>query len=568
LVDVVEVAIDGMADPFPDLLTRREHLLKTTRAEEDRFLNTIEAGMARFEELTRRSEGSESVPDPGLEHDPVIPGTEAFRLYDTFGFPLDLTQLMAEERGFGVDVEGFQASLEAQRERGRVDRARAGLSVTDEETLEGWTVLSPGEQEFKGHSTQEIDTEVLALRLDGDRLGLQLKSNPFYLEAGGQVSDGGRVAGEGWVLDVREVRRVQDRVAVFGPVTEGTLPSDQDSPLLVRAEVSKDDRHDTERNHTATHLLHAALRKVLGEHVVQRGSLVAPDRLRFDFAHTSPMTEGERVEVERLVNKGIWDDRAVLVQELPYPEAIQKGAMALFGEKYGDEVRVVEVPGVSLELCGGTHCRHTGEIGLFKIVAETGVAAGVRRIEATTGPGAFLHFQEMERRLDEVANVLKAHPETVKNRVAQLLREKEEVEGLLAELRRSGGGGGEIVVSERTLESPSGPIEYRGVHLRARSADDVRDWGDGYRAGGAGRVAVVAADLPEGKSTLFVFVSDDLITRGIKADSLIREVASLVGGRGGGRPHMAQAGVGDPSALDDALKAGPGILERLAASDP
>ncbi len=411
LVHIVEVAVDGMAEPFPDLLTRREHLLKTTRAEEERFLNTIEAGMTRFEELTGRSEDSVFVPDSGLGHDPVIPGAEAFRLYDTFGFPLDLTQLMAEERGFGVDVEGFQASLEAQRERGRVDRAQAGLSVTDEETLEGWTVLSQGEQKFQGYASREIDTEVLAFRFDGDRLGLQLKENPFYLEAGGQVSDCGSVTGDGWVLDVREVRRVQGSVAVFGPLTEGAPPSsDQDPPLVVQAEVSKDHRHDTERNHTATHLLHAALRQVLGEHVVQRGSLVAPDRLRFDFAHTAPMTDRERGEVEQLVNKGIWDDKEVLVQELPYSEAIQKGAMALFGEKYGDEVRVVEVPGISLELCGGTHCSHTGEIGIFKIVAETGVAAGVRRIEAITGPGAYLYFQELESRLEEVANLLKARP--------------------------------------------------------------------------------------------------------------------------------------------------------------
>ena len=568
LVEVVGVVVEGMKDVFPELRIRREHLLKTTRAEEERFLNTIEGGMARFEELTRRSEDPDSASEPGLGHDLVIPGTEAFRLYDTFGFPLDLTQLMAEERGFGVDVESFQASLEAQRERSRADRAQAGLSVADEESLEGWIVLSLGEQEFQGYSTREIDTEVLALKLDEDGLGLQLKQNPFYLEAGGQVSDGGRVTGDGWAMDVREVRRVQNRATVFGPVTEGTPPAHPAPPLVVQAQVATEDRHDTERNHTATHLLHAALRQVLGEHVVQRGSLVAPDRLRFDFAHTAPMTDGEKSQVERIVNKGIWDDHHVLVQQLSYPEAIQRGAMALFGEKYGNEVRVVEVSGVSLELCGGTHCRHTGEIGLFRIVTETGVAAGVRRIEAVTGPGAFRHFQEVEGRLEEVANVLKARPEAAANRVAQLLKEKEEVERLLAELRKGGGGGGEILVSERTLESPSGPIEYRGVRLRAQSADDVRDWGDGYRGGGSGRVAVVAAELPEGKSTLFVFVSDDLIARGVRADFLIREVAERVGGRGGGRPHMAQAGVGDPSALDDALKAGPGILERLMSAEP
>jgi len=439
--------------------------------------------------------------------------------------------------------------------------------VADEESLESWTLLSTDEQEFVGYAAREVETELLAVKRGGVVVGLLLKESPFYLEAGGQVSDGGRVSGDGWVLEVQDVWRVQGRAAVFGHLTEGDIPADAEAPLMVLAQVAKDDRHDTERNHTATHLLHAALRRTLGEHVVQRGSLVAPDRLRFDFAHTAPMTEGEKAQVESMVNRGIWSDHPVLVQQLGYPEAIQKGAMALFGEKYGDEVRVVEVPGVSLELCGGTHCRHTGEIGLFKIVTETGVAAGVRRIEAVSGPGAFRHFQEVEDRLGEVAVALKARPEVAGHRLAQLLKEKEEVEALLAELRKGGGGGGETLVTEGTFISPFGPVEYRGVRLRARSADDVRDWGDGYRGSGGGRVAVVAAELPGGKATLFVFVSDDLIAQGIRADSLIREVAVLVGGRGGGRPHMAQAGVGDPTTLDDALKAGYRILESLMKTE-
>jgi alanyl-tRNA synthetase len=309
------------------------------------------------------------------------------------------------------------------------------------------------------------------------------------------------------------------------------------------------------------------LRKVLGEHVVQRGSLVAPDRLRFDFAHTAPMSSAEREEVERIVNAGVWADHEVRVRHLAYSDAIQEGAMALFGEKYGDEVRVVEVPGVSMELCGGTHCRHTGEIGLFKIVSETGVAAGVRRIEAVTGPGAYQHFRTVEERLDAVAGALKARPENAMGRLAQVLSEKEELEGLLSDLRKGGGGGGEETVMESTIDHPDGPVEYRGLRLRAQNAGDVRDWGDGYRVGGKGRVAVVAAELPKGKFTLFVFVSDDLIHRGIRADSLVREVAEKVGGKGGGKPHMAQAGVADPSALDDALKAGPAILQGRLAPD-
>jgi len=562
LVHVVEAVVDTMGEAFPELRVRREHLLKATEGEEERFLETVEGGMARFQELTTGSAAA-VVPGEGpRDVRATIPGREAFRLYDTFGFPLDLTQLMAEERGFTVDVEGFEVALQEQRERSRADRVQSGISVAKEEGLAGWRVLSPERQVFRGYETRTATTEVLALKTEGGILGLVLQDNPFYLESGGQISDRGTVVGDGWAMEVQELRRVGDQTAVFGPLTRGDPPSGPDAPLVVEARVPEADRHDTERNHTATHLLHASLRAVLGEHVVQRGSLVAPDRLRFDFAHTSPLTEEERSAVEDLVNEGVWADHPVCVRTLPYSEAVSRGAMALFGEKYGDEVRVVEVPGVSMELCGGTHCRHTGEIGLFKIVTETGVAAGVRRIEAVTGPGAFRYYQEVEDTLNEVAGVLKARPDSAPRRAAQLLREKEEVEELLADLRRGGGNSGENVLVQATLKGPSGPVEYRGVRLRARNPDDVRDWGDGYRSGGAARVAVVAAELPEEKYTLFVFVSDDLISQGIRADAIVREVAALAGGKGGGRPHMAQAGVGEPTALDGALEAGSGIVER------
>ncbi len=565
LVEVVAAVVDRMGDVFPELRLRREHLLKTTRAEEERFLSTIEDGLARFDELAPVS-GEDDARQAPLADRPdqrVIPGDEAFRLYDTFGFPLDLTELMARERGYEVDEAGFEAALGAQRERSRADRAEAGLGVAQEESLEGWTILVEDPQEFVGYRLREVDTEVLAFMAEGDRLSVQLRENPFYVEAGGQVSDRGWVEGPDWTMAVEEVRRVKGRVILSGPIGTGAFPSPPPTPLGVRARVADEERHDTERNHTATHLLHAALREVLGEHVVQRGSLVAPDRLRFDFAHNAPMTPEERDRVERIVNGAIWADHPVRVRFMPYAEALQRGAMALFGEKYGDEVRVVEVPGVSMELCGGTHCRHTGEIGLLKITGETGVAAGVRRIEAVTGPGAFRYFQAVEGRLEQVADALKARPENAVARAEQVVREKEDLESLLTELRKSGGSGGEEVVLEETMEGPSGPLHYRGVRLRARSAEDVRDWGDGYRLGGPGRVAVVAAELPEEKYALFAFVSDDLIVQGLRADAIVRDVAERVGGRGGGRPHLAQAGVGDPSGLEQALKDGPAVLSSL-----
>jgi alanyl-tRNA synthetase len=241
--------------------------------------------------------------------------------------------------------------------------------------------------------------------------------------------------------------------------------------------------------------------------------------------------------------------------------------MALFGEKYGDQVRVVEVPGVSMELCGGTHCRHTSEIGLFRIVSETGVAAGVRRIEAVTGPSAFRLLRRSEERLSELAGMLRSRPENLSGRLAQLLTEKEALESLLEDLRKGEGAGEEILVQEH-LDGPDGAVDFKAIRLRARNPDDVRAWGDGYRDGGSRRVALVVAELPEGKLSLFGFVSDDLIARGVRADTLVREVASLVGGKGGGRPHMAQAGIGDPEGVNGALTAGPRILLGLLGAAP
>ena len=555
LVEIVDAVVERMGDAYPRLRERRDHLLATTRGEEERFLTTVEGGLDLFEQVA---------PEGGAGG--VIPGEEAFRLYDTHGFPFDLTELMAEERGWRVDREGFEKALEAQRARSRADRARTVRDVEGGETLDAWTVLeADAEPRFVGYEGCETETEVLAFHRDEGRLGLVLRDNPFYVEAGGQVSDRGVVEGDGWSVAVDEVRRVEGRPAVFGPL-EGDGPHEVDVPLRVTARVERPLRHDTERNHTATHLLHAALRHVLGEHVVQRGSLVAPDRLRFDFAHTAPMTPEEKGRVERLVNEAVWDDHPVTIGHMTYDEAVARGAMALFGEKYGDEVRVVGIPGVSMELCGGTHVRHTGEIGLFKIVSESGVAAGVRRIEAVTGPGAFRWFEDVEARLERAAAVLRTSPDNVVHRAEQVLDERAELERLLEELRREGGAG-ESTVHEARVELPGGASAvYRAVRMKVRDAEDARAWGDGFTRSVGSGVAVVAAETADGKHSLFTFVTDDLIQQGVRADQLVREVASRVDGKGGGRPHMAQAGVGDPAGLDDALTSGEAVVRRLAGA--
>jgi alanyl-tRNA synthetase len=550
LVHVVDAVVDGMGDSYPDLRARRRHLLQATKSEEERFLATVEGGMSRFEELA-----------PAGGEGGTVAGEEAFRLYDTFGFPLDLTQLMAEERGYEVDVEGFQRALAEQRARSRADRAASGQGMDADALADGWHELSQEEQAFVGYHTTRVETDVLAWRREGALIGLILRENPFYVESGGQVSDGGQVLGHGWSLHVTDVRKVGGRTAALGTV-EGTFPDRPVAPLGVEAVVPAAARHDTERNHTATHLLHAALRRVLGDHVVQRGSLVAPDRLRFDFAHTAPMTPEEREQVEALVNEGIWADHEVHVGYRAYNDAVQAGAMALFGEKYGDQVRVVQIPGVSMELCGGTHVRHTGEIGLFRLVSEGGVAAGVRRVEALTGRGAFRYLREQEARLESAARVLRTQPDNLAHRAERILAEKAELEGLLGELR-GGGGAGETEVASAVLPGAGAGATYRGLRLRCRDADDARAWGDAFLGSGASGVAVVAAQLPGGKLSLFSFVTDDLISRGVRADAVVRDVAATVGGRGGGKPHMAQGGVEDPERLDDALRGGADTVLRI-----
>ena len=552
LVEVVEVVVDEMGSTYPELDERREHILRTTRAEEERFLATIEGGLDRFDQVAPRGVGG------------VISGEEAFRLYDTFGFPLDLTELMAGERGYEVDQLGFEKALEVQRERSRADRRAATHRIAEVGGLEDWTIFdSEAEQEFVGYESTEVETTILALHEGGGRVGFVLARNPFYSEAGGQVSDTGSVEGAGWSVAVDLVRRMGDRVAVFGEA-RGSIGPELDEESRVRARVASESRHDTERNHTATHLLHAALRSVLGTHVVQRGSLVAPDRLRFDFAHTSPVGPDELERIEAMVNRAVWEDHPVQTSIMSRDEAVAAGAMALFGEKYGDEVRVVKVPGVSTELCGGTHVRHTGEIGLFRIVGESGVAAGVRRIEARSGPGAFEHLRAFERRLDEMADLVRATPENLLSRIRQLLDERTELESLLETVRRDGGAGEELV-AERVVSLPAGDdFKVRVVRLQTRDADDARVWGDAFLEAEGSGVAVLAADMPGEKRSLFVFVSDDLIGRGLRADSVVREVAAIAEGRGGGRAHMAQAGVGDPSKVNQALEAAGGIVERLA----
>ncbi|HEX7241958.1 MAG TPA: alanine--tRNA ligase, partial [Longimicrobiaceae bacterium] len=536
LVHVVEATIDRMGEAYPELRDRREYVVRNTRAEEERFLATVDAGMRRFDEIA---------PAGGSG---TVAGRDVFRLYDTFGFPPDLTELMAAERGYAVDVEGFEEELEAQRRRSREDRAAAGLGMEADALADGWTTVEGAEgaeQEFAAYRAVSLETEVLAYRIMEDgRLALQLRENPFYAESGGQISDSGHVRGEGWTMAVQEVRKVSGRIAVVGP-TEGDF-----APGPVRARVEEPSRRDTERNHTATHLLHAALRSTLGEHVHQMGSLVAPDRLRFDFAHSGPMSPDEVSRVEEIVNREIWHNHPVESHQMGYREALDRGAMALFSEKYGDVVRVVEIPGFSMELCGGTHVRTTGQIGLFRIVSESGVAAGVRRIEAVTGPQAFERARRDEATVREAARLLRTREDNLLARIAGLQEELRDAQRALDRARSLGSADvvGQLIAAAQEVDG----VRVVAATVGVSDADELRNLGDRLREQIGSGIAVLAATLGDRVSLLAV-ATDDVIQRGARADQVLREAVSPLGGRGGGKAHMAQGGMPDPARVDEAL---------------
>src|SRR5713226_3066912 len=516
-------AVSGvMADVYPELLSKEQHIERVTRAEEERFLETIEGGLSRMEEL---------------RHQPVTSGEDAFKLYDTYGFPLDLTQMIAAEHGHTVDVEGFEQALTQQRQR-----SRAARKVGGEGRRRGgeWVeVKKKGKQKWVGYDVTKAETEPLAFRQTGDQLELILEQNPFYAESGGQVSDTGVVKGDGWELTVEGVEKADGKSAVVGTFGETFEPT----PAL--AQVNEARRRNIERNHTATHLVHAALRKILGTHVRQAGSVVAPERLRFDFSHHGPIKGDQLAVIEAEVNAHIWENLPIATRRMAYKDAVAAGAMALFGEKYGEVVRVVDVAGVSLELCGGTHVGSTGQIALFRFTHETGAAAGVRRIEALTGPGAYRYAIELQERLSEAAGLLKVPPEHLAKRIEAMLEENKRLEKRIEDLLKGGGGGGEVA-----------NVQIRGVDFEIRRVQveekkQVAMMSDAFTLSHPGGVSVVVSGSATKPSTaVTVGIGNDLQRRGLlQANELVQFIASATGGRGGGRPHFASGSIGDPAKI-------------------
>jgi alanyl-tRNA synthetase len=531
LAPLTELVVAQMADVYPELRAKAGYIREVTETEEHRFLETIEGGLRRLEEIF--ASGARQ-----------ISGDEAFKLYDTFGFPIDLTAIIAEERGVAVDTAGFERALEGQRTRSRSARQSGKTAVgpaVHTSKAGKWRSVKRGKQKFVGYQTTEADTDILAFRQEGPRVDLLLRENPFYAESGGQVSDVGAVRGADWSLPVDAVRKDVKGTVVSGELADGFEPD------TVQAAVDAPRRHDIERNHSATHLVHHALRKHLGAHVRQQGSLVQPDRLRFDFSHHGPIDTPTLHAIENEVNQLVLANDTVTTREMAYPDALALGAMAFFSEKYGDRVRVVQM-GPSIELCGGTHVRSTGQIGSFRFSGQTGVAAGVRRIEAVTGTGALRAVRELEERLAHVAEALKAQPEHVARRIEQLVEERHKLEARLAEALKSGGGA-----------SVSGEeAEVRGVRVTiadtaTEDRGEVAQIADRFREGK--RNAVLVLFSAAGRGAIHVALTDDLVSAGRKAGDLVNRIAALSGGKGGGRPHFASAGAGDPSRLSAARAA-------------
>ncbi len=535
LAQLTRVVSGVMGSVYPELPSKEQHIERVTRAEEERFLETIEGGLTRMEEL---------------RHQPVISGDDAFKLYDTYGFPLDLTQMIAAEHGHAVDVEGFEQALGHQRQRSRT--ARKVTARLREPGKGDWVELKKkGKQKWIGYESTKAETEPIAFRQTGDQLELILEENPFYAESGGQVSDTGVVTGDGWELTVEGVDKVDGRSAVVGTFGETFEPT----PAV--AQVNEARRRNIERNHTATHLVHAALRKILGTHVRQAGSVVAPERLRFDFSHHGPIKGDQLAAVEAEVNAHVWENLPIETRQTAYKEAIAAGAMALFGEKYGDVVRVVDVPGVSLELCGGTHVASTGQIALFRFTHETGAAAGVRRIEALTGPAAYRYALELQHRLSEAAGLLKTQPEHLARRIEAMLDENRKLEKQVAELLKGGAGHGEQGAVEKI-----GDVE---LHISESDLDDraqIAATMDGFRAKHKRAISVLFTRGE--RAGIHVAVTDDLVSKGVKAGDIANAIASTTGGKGGGRPHFASAGVGDRAKLGEARARTPDIVRDFA----
>ncbi len=547
LCDLAPAVVSEMGVAYPELQDQAAHIVTILRAEEERFLLTIDRGMGILDEELGKLSGGEPVP-----------GEVVFRLYDTYGFPPDLTELIARERGHSIDHAGYAAAMERQRNQSRATSQFAHVLPVDAP----WEALdaTAWNTKFVGYDLLSVETTITMADATDAGFLIGLNENPFYATGGGQVADTGTIDGEGFGLRVVDVRRQGEAFVAVTELADGD-PSKVVAGAPVRAAVDAERRADIERHHTVTHVLHAILRERIGDHVRQAGSLVAPERMRFDFSSPTALGPEEIEAIENEANRWVLADLPVTKEVVPIAEARARGAMALFGEKYGDTVRVVTIgEGASVELCGGCHVDRTGEIGAVRIVSESSAAAGIRRIEVVTGMRAIEETRRREALLGEAAAKLRVSPEELPARIERLIEEKREAERSLEAARKQAlaGGSGD---AERTTTVDG----FQVLTLRAHpvSMDDLRAIGDAVRNRLASGVGVIGAEM-EGKAHLLTVVTDDLIKAGrLDAPRVVRELASFIGGGGGGKKHMAQAGGKDVERIDEALERAPEIVGGL-----
>jgi alanyl-tRNA synthetase len=535
LARVEQGVIAAMGAAYAELKERERDIGEVVTAEEERFGETLDRGLELIENEKARLKGSRPR---------VLPGEVAFKLYDTYGFPLDLTQDVLRDEEIEVDVAGFDRLMAEQRERAR--------SARKEETLAPEIKLGGGAaSRFVGYDRFEGESEVLASHVGADRKAeIVVAETPFYPEGGGQIGDRGTIRTEsGVLLEISDTRKADGAIIHLGRLLQGDAR--QLAPgARVTLEVDRPRREAAMLNHSATHILHYALRDILGTHVHQAGSLVAPDRLRFDFAHTGQIGEGDLQEIEEEVNARIRENAPVVHEEMAYADALKTGALAFFGEKYGDRVRVVRMGNFSVELCGGTHVSRTGDIGLFKLEAESGVAAGVRRIEAATGQGALEAIRKREEILREIGDQLRAKDGAALERLQRLLAREKELEKKLRALEQKLAAGGSGPADEDVRQ-------VDGIKLVTRKLEGVepgamRGIADQIRNKHGSAVVALGSELASDKVALLVAVTPDLVAK-VKAGDIIKQIAPIVGGSGGGRPDFAQAGGRDPQRLREAL---------------
>jgi alanyl-tRNA synthetase len=553
---LVDAFAELMGQAYPELRQHQSYMTRLLLSEEERFLNTLHQGLRELDTLVEAHR---------INGTGVITGQEAFKLYDTFGFPIDLAEEVAEDAGMQLDRDSFETVLNATRRQARETWKGSG-EVQVAPVYQG-ILQRLGPSRFTGYEETQRTEAVAALIVngheaeqahEGQTVELVFAQTPFYGESGGQVGDRGQLLAleEGVEIDITDTQKpLSDLIVHNGVVKRGSVVPG----MSMQLRIDDERREAIRKNHTATHLLHAALRQILGDHVKQAGSLVAPDRLRFDFTHFARVSERELERIERLVNEQLWHNTAVEAEVTTLDNALASGAMALFGEKYGEDVRTIEVPGFSKELCGGTHVRATGEIGFFTITSEAGIGSGLRRIEALTGPGAYAHVKRDERILNEMRHLLKARPEEEVDKLERLSAQQRDLERQIAALQQR-------LASSQTQDYFSEVQEVNGVKVLALHLEDfdrkaLRSFVDTAKDRLGSGVVLVGA-VEDDKVSLVAGVTKDLTDR-ISAGSLMSKVAPLLGGKGGGRPDMAQGGGTDIARLPEALAQVPDLVADL-----